>query len=121
MRTVEVELPPEPDISGSCVREGDTAVLTMRWSVFNFSLVFTENPEGNSYYLNRAILRYNQSLDIFADATYRGPVILETAKRTNFYFTPLGHSYVCKTGEDQGRNSKRKVWLLIHGTKKYLE
>ena len=57
MRTVKVELPPEPDISGSCVREGDTAVLTMRWSVFNFSLVFTENPEGNSYYLNTAILR----------------------------------------------------------------
>ena len=57
MRTVQLELPPEPDVSGSCVREGDTAVLTMRWSVFNFSLVFTSNPEGNSYYLNKAILR----------------------------------------------------------------
>ena len=102
MRTVKIELPPEPDISGSCVRDGDTAVLTMRWSVFNFSLVFTENPEGNSYYLNRAILRYNQSLETFSDATYRGPVILQTQKRFNFYFTPLGHSYVCKHGEDQG-------------------
>ena len=49
-------------ISGSCVRDGDTAVLTMRWNVFNFSLVFTQNPEGNSYYLNKAILRYNRNL-----------------------------------------------------------
>lgn len=57
---MEANLPPEPEISGSCVREGDTAVLTMRWSVYNFSLVFTENPEGNSYYLNKAILKFNQ-------------------------------------------------------------
>ena len=65
VQTANVDLPMNPDVSGSCVREGDTAVLTMRWSVFNFSLVFTENPEGNSYYLNQAILKYNQTLDIF--------------------------------------------------------
>ncbi|XP_059087532.1 uncharacterized protein LOC131883940 [Tigriopus californicus] len=102
VQTVTVQLPKEPEISGSCVREGDTAVLTMHWSVFNFSMIFTENPEGNSYYLNRAILKYNQSLDIFRDATYRGPVILETPKTWNYYFTPLGKSYVCQHGEDQG-------------------
>ena len=52
--SVSEVLPAEPDhIHGSCIRgEGDTAVLTMRWSVFNFSLVYTQNPEGNSYYLN---------------------------------------------------------------------
>ncbi len=59
-QTVKIILPKNPEISGSCVRKGDTAVLTMHWSVFNFSLVFTENPEGNSYYLNKAILKYNQ-------------------------------------------------------------
>ncbi len=102
VRTVKVELPVSPEVGGSCVREGDTAVLTLRWSVFNFSLVFTKNPEGNSYYLNKALLKYNQSLDIFEDATYRGPVYLSTAKKRNFYFTPLGHSYACRHGEDQG-------------------
>ena len=102
VKTVKVGLPKEPEISGSCVREGDTAVLTMRWSVFNFSLVYTKNPEGNSYYLNKAILKYNQSLDIFDDATYRGPVILETKKKSNFYFTSLGKSYQCTNAEDQG-------------------
>ena len=102
IRTVRVELPPEPEISGSCVRDGDTAVLTMRWSVFNFSLVYTENPEGNSYYLNTCILKYNQSLDIFWDASYRGEVKLQTRQGKNFYFTPLGKSYACEHGEDQG-------------------
>ena len=62
MRVVKAELDPEPSISGSCVRDGDTAVLTMRWNVFNFSLVFTQNPEGNSYYLNKAILRHGRNL-----------------------------------------------------------
>ena len=53
IRTVSVDLPSEPSVGGSCIRgEGDTAVLTMHWSVFNFSLVYTQNPEGNSYYLN---------------------------------------------------------------------
>ena len=102
IKTAQVELPPEPEISGSCVREGDTAVITMRWSVFNFSLVYTENPEGNSYYLNTAILRYNQSLDLFRDASYRSEVRIQTRKGRNFYFTPLGKSYACKHGEDQG-------------------
>ena len=57
--SVSEVLPAEPDhIHGSCIRgEGDTAVLTMRWSVFNFSLVYTQNPEGNSYYLNSGEIR----------------------------------------------------------------
>ena len=59
--SVSEVLPAEPDhIHGSCIRgEGDTAVLTMRWSVFNFSLVYTQNPEGNSYYLNSGEIRMN--------------------------------------------------------------
>lgn len=102
IQSVRVELPPEPDISGSCVREGDTAVLTMRWSVFNFSLIYTENPEGNSYYLNTAVLRYNQSSDLFWDASYHKEVTIKTRKGWNYYFTPLGKSYVCTHAEDQG-------------------
>ena len=43
-----------------------------------------------------------QTLDIFRDSTYRGPVILQTKKTKNFYFTPLGRSYTCQHGEDQG-------------------
>ena len=74
----------------------------MLWEVYNFSLVFTENPEGNSYYLNKAVLRYTQDLSLFPDATYRGNVLLETRPGYNFYFTPLGKSYVCQHGEDQG-------------------
>lgn len=31
LQTVTVELPKDPEISGSCVRDGDTAVLTMRY------------------------------------------------------------------------------------------
>ena len=47
IRTVSVDLPAEPSVGGSCIRgEGDTAVLTMHWSVFNFSLVYTQNPEA---------------------------------------------------------------------------
>ena len=102
VETAKVELPPEPEITGSCVRDGDTAVLTMRWSVFNFSLIYTENPEGNSYYLNTAILRYNQSIDLFRDASYRSDVRIQTRKGWNYYFTPLGKSYACDHGEDQG-------------------
>lgn len=97
-----VHLPKEPDVSGSCVRDGDTAVLTMTWSVFNFSLVFTENPEGNSYYLNTAVLIYNQSLSIFQDTSYHGKVIASTEEGWNYYFTPLGKSWVCVKAEDQG-------------------
>ena len=102
LQYARVELPKEPDVSGSCVRDGDTAVLTMSWSVFNFSLVFTENPEGNSYYLNTAILKYNQSLSIFRDVQYHGNVIAQTQKGWNYYFTPLGKSWVCVRAEDQG-------------------
>ena len=92
----------DPEVSGSCVRDGDTAVLTMTWSVFNFSLIFTENPEGNSYYLNTAILKYNQSLSIFQDTTYKGRVVAKTQKGWNYYFTPLGKAWVCRRAEDQG-------------------
>ena len=74
----------------------------MTWSVFNFSLIFTENPEGNSYYLNTAILKYNQSLGIFQDTTYKGRVVAKTQKGWNYYFTPLGKSWVCRRAEDQG-------------------
>ena len=112
-QSVRIDLPAEPEISGSCVREGDTAVLTMRWSVFNFTLIYTENPEGNSYYLNTAVLRYNQSLAAFADANYRGDVKVQTKKGWNYYFTPLGKSYVCVNGEDQGPLSL----FNVHGEK----
>ena len=74
----------------------------MSWSVFNFSLVFTENPEGNSYYLNTAILKYNQTLSTFGDTTYHGRVIAKTQKGWNFNFTPLGKSWVCVKAADQG-------------------
>lgn len=74
----------------------------MTWSVFNFSLIFTENPEGNSYYLNTAILKYNQSLSIFQDTTYKGRVVAKTQKGWNYYFTPLGKAWVCRRAEDQG-------------------
>ena len=50
----------EPMLTGSCVHTGITAILNFHWSVFKFSLVFDENPEGNSYYLNKAVLEYNQ-------------------------------------------------------------
>ena len=43
-----------------CVHTGITAILNFHWSVFKFSLVFDENPEGNSYYMNKAVLEYNQ-------------------------------------------------------------
>jgi len=102
VQTVKVDLPKEPEVSGSCVRDGDTAVLTMSWSVFNFSLVFTENPEGNSYYLNTAILKYNQSLSTFQDTSYHGNVIARTEKGWNYNFTPLGKSWVCVEAKDQG-------------------
>ena len=100
VQSIRAELPKDPRVEGSCVRDGDTAVLTMHWSVFNFSLVYTQNPEGNSYYLNKAILKYNQSLESFYDATYRGHISLQTKKGSNYYFTPLGKSYICIEDED---------------------
>ena len=36
----------------------------------------------------------------FYDATYRGQVNLQTKKGTNYYFTPLGKSYICVEDED---------------------
>jgi hypothetical protein len=47
-------------LTGTCVHTGITAILNFHWSVFKFSLVFNENPEGNSYYLHKAVLEYNQ-------------------------------------------------------------
>lgn len=47
-------------LTGTCVHTGITAILNFHWSVFKFSLVFDENPEGNSYYMNKAVLEYNQ-------------------------------------------------------------
>jgi hypothetical protein len=44
-------------LTGTCVHTGITAILNFHWSVFKFSLVFNENPEGNSYYLNKAKYR----------------------------------------------------------------
>ena len=46
------------------------------------------------------ILKYNQSLESFYDATYRGRVSLQSKKGMNYYFTPLGKSYVCVEDED---------------------
>ena len=99
-RTVRVKLPRKKKIGGSCVKDGDTAVLSMFWTGFNFSLVYTKNPEGNSYYLNKALLIYNQSLPMFQDATYSGMVRLHTKRDKNFYFTPLGMTHVCLSDED---------------------
>ena len=52
----------------------------------------------------------------FSDATYRGPVTLRTRQGYNFYFTPLGKSYMCKNGEDQGPLDLYNVNLEIVGT-----
>ena len=66
-------------------------------------MIFTENPEGNSYYLDTVVLKYNQSLpDLFVDATYHGQVIAKTQEGWNYYFTPLGKSWVCRRAVDQG-------------------
>jgi hypothetical protein len=43
-----------------------------------------------------------QTTEYFPDTTYRGHVILNTRSDGNFYFTPLGKSYICDDGEDQG-------------------
>ena len=51
--------------------------------------------------------------EYFPDSTYLGKVILNTKEGGNFYFTPLGKSYVCENGDDQGPlrlyNQVRKV------------
>jgi hypothetical protein len=73
-------MPDEPSISGNCVERGDTAILTLSWSPgFNFSLIYTKNVEGNSYYLNKARLNFTMgdaTNGIFPDAQYRGKVAL---------------------------------------------
>ena len=99
-KTAKIMLPRNPEIGGSCVKDGDSAVLSMLWAGFNFSLVYTKNPEGNSYYLNKALLNYNQSYPMFEDGTYSGMVHLHTKKDKNFYFTPLGMTHVCISDED---------------------
>lgn len=45
---------------------------------------------------------FNQTNEYFPDSTYRGHVVLNTKEGGNFYFTPLGKSYVCENGDDQG-------------------
>ncbi|XP_040565314.1 uncharacterized protein [Lepeophtheirus salmonis] len=97
-----VEMPVSPNITGSCIMTGDSSMISMLWSVYNFSLIFTKNPEGNSYYLNRASLVFTQDEDIFPYSDYNGKVILETKSGKNYYFTPLGKSYYCQKGRDQG-------------------
>ena len=39
--------------------ETETSIIFIFWSGFNFTIEFTKNPEGNSYYMNRAILVYD--------------------------------------------------------------
>jgi len=56
--------------------------------------------------MNRAILVYDtQHPDLFKDFEYavnRGKVHLETRPGKNFFFTPLGKSYICMKSDDQG-------------------
>ena len=87
---------------GRCVLEGDTAVLSLLWDVFNFTLVWTETAERDMYYLNRAILMYDQDSPLFPGATFKGSVDLQTRPGENFYFTDMGKSYRCTVKEDQG-------------------
>lgn len=102
-----VDLPRIPDrVNGTCVKETEVAKMFVFWSGYNFTLEFIKNPEGNSFYLNRAILQYNtKHPDLYAEfksAAYQGIITLETMPGLNFFFTPLGKSFVCTNSEDQG-------------------
>ena len=58
--TKSVDLPSRPDnVNGTCVMETEVAKIFMFWSGYNFTLEFIKNPEGNSYYMNRALIQYN--------------------------------------------------------------
>jgi len=101
------QLPSVPDkVNGTCVLETETSKIFIFWSGFNFSIEFIKNPEGNSYYMNRMIIVYDtKHPDLAADfqyAAYTGKIHLETRPGKNFFFTPLGHSYICMKSADQG-------------------
>ena len=58
--TKTVDLPAVPDsVNGTCILETEKAKIFIFWSGYNFTLEFIKNPEGNSYYMNRALLQYN--------------------------------------------------------------
>merc|ERR1719410_2249240 len=102
-----VELPSRPDnVNGTCVMETEMAKIFMFWSGYNFTLEFIKNPEGNSYYMNRALIQYNtKHPDLAKDFQYaalQGVVTLQTMPGLNFFFTPLGKSFICRRAEDQG-------------------
>ena len=104
---VVVDLPVNPDrVNGTCVSEKEVAKIFVFWSGYNFTLEFIKNPEGNSFYLNRAILQYDtKHPDLYSDFKYsagQGIMKLETMPGLNFFFTPLGKSFVCSNSEDQG-------------------
>lgn len=111
------QLPEIPEkVNGTCALETETSKIFIFWSGFNFSIEFIKNPEGNSYYMNRMILVYDtQHPDLAKDfeyAAYKGKIHLETRPGKNFFFTPLGKSYICMKSADQGPlklfNTKRK-------------
>ena len=101
------DMPSQPDkVNGTCVLETETSKIFVFWSGFNFSIEFIKNPEGNSYYMNRVILLYDtRHPDLVQDFQYaanKGLIHLETRPGKNFFFTPLGKSYVCRKSDDQG-------------------
>jgi len=101
------QLPATPEkVNGTCVLESETAKIFIFWSGFNFSIEFIKNPEGNSYYMNRMILVYDTRhpdlAEDFQYAAYKGKIHLETRPGKNFFFTPLGKSYICMKSADQG-------------------
>jgi len=93
-------------VNGTCALETETAKMFVFWPGFNFTLVFTKNPEGNSYYLNRAVVMYDKSHSAlrsdFTNARTGGKVRLETIPDKNFFWTSLGKSYSCQESQDQG-------------------
>ena len=105
--TKDIDLPEVPDrVNGTCVLETEIAKIFLFWSGYNFSMEFIKNPEGNSYYLNRVMFQYNtKHPDLARDFQYaaaQGLVHLETKPGQNYFFTPLGKSFVCRRSEDQG-------------------
>ena len=104
--------PSQPDkVNGTCALETETSMIFIFWSGFNFTIEFTKNPEGNSYYMNRAILIYDTNhpelKKDFEFAKYQGKVHLETRPGKNFFFTPLGKAYLCYKKQNQG---PLKLW-----------
>jgi len=104
--TKTYQLPEIPQVNGTCALETETSKIFLFWSGFNFSIEFIKNPEGNSYYMNRMIIVYDTShpdlVQDFENAMYKGKIHLETRPGKNFFFTPLGQSYICMNSLDQG-------------------